>query len=133
MTPERKRGILIVDDSADHQELLKLLLEGEGYPVVSAVNGQNALDLLAKMEPLPGLILLDLMMPVMDGYTFRVRQLQDERLARIPVVVMSAAAFVEDQTRRLNATGYIKKPVDIDELLTWTSQYAGPATSSWPT
>jgi len=108
---------MIVDDSLDHQELLRIVLEGEGYYVHSALNGQEALDQLLSMSPLPHLILLDLMMPVMDGFAFRIRQLQTPNVSDIPVVVMSAAAFVEDQTRRLNALGYVKKPVDISELL----------------
>ncbi len=113
----KKSCVLIVDDSLEHQELLRIVLEGEGYCVHSALNGQEALDQLLTLEHLPDLILLDLMMPVMDGYAFRIRQLQTAGLADIPVVVMSASAFVEEQTRRLNALGFIKKPVDINELL----------------
>lgn len=118
--------VLIIDDSFDHQELLRLLLEGEGYQVVAALNGQEALDTIAKMASLPSLILLDLMMPVMDGFAFRANQLRMPALAKIPVIIMSASGQTEEQLKDLNASGFLKKPMDIEVLLRMAAKLTRP-------
>src|SRR5687768_14141295 len=82
--------ILLVDDDADIREALEELLVDAGHSIITAGNGRQALDVLAR-EPLPALILLDMMMPVMDGYEFLLEQRKDERLASIPVAVLTAS------------------------------------------
>src|SRR5437762_11749160 len=88
--------VLAVEDDFDLRDALVPILEYEGHRVVSAANGQEALERLQTMPP-PSLILLDLMMPVMDGEEFRARQLRDPTLASIPVVVVSAHARSEER------------------------------------
>src|SRR5690349_1848715 len=87
--------VLVVEDSTDARQMLASLLEVEGFAVRTAANGREALDQL-RAGPPPCLILLDLMMPVMDGYQFRAEQRQDPGLSPIPVVVVSAVAGGED-------------------------------------
>ena len=84
--------------------------------MVSAANGREALDRLHEMSP-PSVILLDLMMPVMDGEQFRGEQLRDPALASIPVVVLSAHAQAEERAARIGAAACLRKPFDIDVLL----------------
>ena len=82
--------ILIIEDDAGIRDMLTMLLEDDDYSVTSATNGQQALNHLHQRERLPQLILLDLAMPIMDGWQFRAAQHADPRLAAIPVVVLSA-------------------------------------------
>jgi two-component system chemotaxis response regulator CheY len=119
---ESKHDILLIDDSPDLRLPMKRLLEMEGYGVICAENGQVALETLRSSAQLPGLILLDLMMPVMDGQTFRAHQLQDAQLAAIPVIVMSASALVKHQSDQLGVYAYLSKPVEIDRLLDLTER-----------
>jgi CheY-like chemotaxis protein len=113
-TPET--SVLVVEDDFDLRDALVPILEYEGHRVVSAANGREALDRLQAMPP-PSLILLDLMMPVMNGEAFRAEQLRDPRLAAILVVVVSAHPAAEEQAARMGAIGCIKKPFDVDDLL----------------
>jgi CheY-like chemotaxis protein len=101
--------VLVVDDDRDIRELLVELLGGEGYLVSSAADGRQAL--LEAHAHRPDVILLDLMMPVMDGWQFRAAQLEDPDLAEVPVVVISA--FDHD----LDAAAVIQKPFLVEELL----------------
>lgn len=89
MFQKSKNLILIIDDSADNQALLKILLTVKGYKVHCASNGKEALDILMELSILPDLILLDAHMPVMDGHEFRVEQGKNTRIKDIPVVVMT--------------------------------------------
>lgn len=110
--------ILIVEDSHDIQELLASILESENYEVICASNGREALDKLKESPCRPQLILLDLMMPEMDGAEFRRQQKVDKDLAEIPVVVMTADADIQAKARDIEADGYLKKPfVDVNEIL----------------
>jgi CheY-like chemotaxis protein len=110
MTP---RPVLVVDDDPDIRETLRFVLEEAGYPVYSAENGQDALQVLADSEPLPGLILLDLMMPIMSGDEM-LRALRAVRaLAQIPVTIVTASGAPMPPL----ATGMLKKPVDLDALM----------------
>ena len=106
--------VLLVEDNDDVREMMSLALQLAGNGVLTASNGSEALRVLAERPP-PCLILLDLMMPVMDGWELRAALRRDPTLSRIPVVVISA--LTEDMARRLGATGYLPKPVDIDQLL----------------
>ncbi|AKQ63379.1 Phosphate regulon transcriptional regulatory protein PhoB (SphR) [Myxococcus hansupus] len=106
--------ILLVEDEPDLREMLAELLELSDYQVVQAANGQVALDLLGTM-PRPTLILLDLMMPVMDGHEL-VRHLRaDARYQGVPVLMLTAHFSVEAPE---GTVGLLRKPVDIAELLT---------------
>jgi CheY-like chemotaxis protein len=110
--PER---VLVVEDDRDVRESLMFVLESEGYGTVGAADGREALTTLAAPDSFC-VILLDLMMPVMDGWAFRVAQQKDSAIARIPVIVVSALAATTDRSR-LDARGYVSKPVVFDELL----------------
>lgn len=121
---ETKNQILIVEDAVDIQVLLTNLLEMEGYDVKTADNGQEAIDLLKSSTELPGLILLDLMMPVMDGYVFRREQEKDPRLSAIPVVVMTADGDYQSKSARIGAKGYLKKPfTKVEDILSKIEQF----------
>lgn len=109
-------NILIVEDDDDIREALTQILELEGYVVREAVNGREALDMSAK-GPTPDLILLDLMMPVMDGWQFRAEQLKDPVLAKVPVVVISADAGVHEKVTTFGAASVLPKPISLDRLL----------------
>jgi CheY-like chemotaxis protein len=119
--PSSARTILIAEDDADAREQIRLLLERQGYRVRTAGNGQEALNLL-RADPPPELILLDLMMPVLDGWEVRRRQLADPALAAIPVVVLTAV----NETDRLGDVGYLLKPIDPDELLAVLQRFLAP-------
>jgi two-component system, chemotaxis family, chemotaxis protein CheY len=123
MTHSSKPTILIVDDSLDHQELLRMILEGEGYRVASAYNGKEALEVLLNNDQRFCMILLDLMMPLMDGPTFRKNQLENEKISAIPVIIMTASIHSASELKNISYTEFIKKPIDIDHLLTLTQKY----------
>ena len=106
---------MVVDDDSDGGNSLAVLLEVQGFTVTVARNGQEALDHL-RAGPLPDLILLDLMMPVMNGWQFREEQLRDERLADVPVVVLSAVGEAAERQDLLGDVGYLRKPIDVDRL-----------------
>jgi len=118
MTAEGHRGktILVVEDDAATREALAMILGAEGFAVVGAANGQEALGRL-RSDVRPDLILLDLMMPVMDGWQFRREQLKDPALAAIPIVVLSADGNVQQKAASLQTPEYLQKPVDADNLL----------------
>jgi CheY-like chemotaxis protein len=108
--------ILIVEDDDDIREALTQILELEGYVVREAVNGREALDISAA-GPTPDLILLDLMMPVMDGWQFRAEQLKNPGLSKVPVVVISADAGVHEKVATFGAASVLPKPISLDKLL----------------
>ncbi|MEP7125510.1 MAG: response regulator, partial [Byssovorax sp.] len=111
--PQRKRSVLIVDDDYDLRETMRDVLEEEGYLVNTASNGQEALDLLRDGES-PEVVVLDLMMPVMDGWHFLDELERDGALADIPVVVMSAS---QDGAQRLGDKVFLSKPLDYHTLV----------------
>jgi len=115
-------GILVVEDDFDVRDMMAVFLEIEGYQVNKAANGREAIDRLKVNGP-PCLILLDLMMPIMNGWEFRAAQQQDPVLASIPVIVISADANVGQKAGHLHASGYLKKPVNFEELLKLVRQY----------
>lgn len=105
--------VLIVDDDEDIRESLIGFLESEGYRPIAASDGQQALELLSRLESPPRLIVLDLMMPVMDGRGFREEQLRRPALAGIPVILISAfAPDPAEAARQLKIDHYMAKPVD---------------------
>lgn len=118
------RSILIIEDDEDILDMLKISLEMEGYQVSIAKNGREGLEILPQM-PKPCLILLDLMMPVMDGWAFAEALGKDTVLAAIPVVVVTA--FAEKVGSPTQASAVIKKPIDLDLLFRIVGKYCGPA------
>jgi CheY-like chemotaxis protein len=114
---ESRPTILVVEDDADISDVVATSLEDQGYEVVLAANGQEALDKLRDGSPTPDLILLDLMMPVMDGFEFREEQRSDPAIASIPVVLFSAHADLRNTAAQLDAVEWLKKPVELATLL----------------
>lgn len=111
--------VLIVEDDEDLREMMAQLLSLEGFQTAAVANGREALDYL-QQESAPDVILLDLMMPVMDGWEFRRRQQADPALADVPVIVLSAL----DQGRaEVSAEAVLKKPLDFDRLLALVRSY----------
>ena len=110
------RVVLVVDDDAGIRDSLADVLRDEGYQVVTAVDGQDALSKLRTHRPTPCLILLDLMMPVMSGPQFYAEQQRDPALASIPVVIISADVNVKEKAASLGGK-YISKPVEIEKVL----------------
>jgi CheY-like chemotaxis protein len=107
--------VLIVEDDPDLREMMAQMLSLEGFETATAANGQEALEYL-HATPNPEVILLDLMMPIMDGWEFRRKQQADPALADVPVIVLSAL----DQPRAAqvaDAAAFLKKPLDFDRLL----------------
>ncbi len=111
-----QKSILIVEDDFDIRDTLTQILEEEGYRVTGAENGQEALQRLRRGPP-PSLILLDLVMPVMNGWQFRTAQLEDPRLRRIPVVVISAEVRLPSDLDALAPAHLLGKPIALDRLL----------------
>ena len=115
--------VLIVEDDVDVREILADLLESEGIPVRVATNGQDGLDQLHRDRPLPALILLDVMMPVMDGPELLRRIALEPALAAVPVIVMSAAHRPE--LRLPPGTEILPKPLQLDALIARIRQACG--------
>lgn len=123
MQKNKSKLILIVDDSTDNQELLKIILLSNGYTVHCASNGHEALQMLLEFSSLPDLILLDAQMPVMDGYEFRSLQIKTERIKNIPVVVMtgdSDACVGKDMSA---PCGVLVKPLRLNSVIETISLY----------
>jgi len=112
-----RKKVLIADDEEDILKLVAFRLDKAGYAVMTAANGREALDLAKKEKP--DLILLDLRMPVMDGYELCRMLKSDERLKDIPVIFLTAssAVVVEQKTKEYRAEGYLIKPFKPEELL----------------
>jgi CheY-like chemotaxis protein len=110
--------ILVVDDDADIRQVVRAILESEGYAVALAANGRDALARLAQQPP--DAILLDLNMPVMSGWEFHER-LKSQK-SRIPVVFMTAGQEAQREARAHGATGYLAKPFEMDDLLQTVEQ-----------
>jgi CheY-like chemotaxis protein len=112
--------VFVVEDDLDTRDMLGRFLELEGFHVELAANGKQALERLnAGVHPC--VILLDLMMPVMDGWQFRREQVRDRDIAQIPVIVVSAAG--KDRIAEIDANAYLSKPLDLEQLLERVTQY----------
>jgi CheY-like chemotaxis protein len=114
--------ILLVEDDIDIREEVAEFLRDEGYEVAIAHNGCEALELLRAGER-PCMILLDLMMPEMDGWTFRAEQLKDPMLADVPVVIVSGTRDVASIANKLAVAAYLVKPFRIERLLAIVQQH----------
>jgi len=115
-------SVFLVEDDPDIRDLVGNVLSLEGYEVTSASNGREALDLLRGASP-PRVILLDLMMPVMNGWELRAELLRDEALSNIPVVVISGDGSIDRKAASLGVEGYLRKPVDLDNLLATVQRF----------
>jgi len=117
-----KPTVLVVDDDGELLDVLRDVIEEEGYRAVTAPNGERAFELLRAGER-PCLILLDLKMPGMGGAEFRRLQLADSRLAGIPVVGFTGVSDGEREARRLALTALLRKPVKLHRLLETIAHY----------
>lgn len=116
--------VLLVEDDLDIQRNLQLLFESEGYHVSIASNGLEAFKILEHEQYLPDLILLDLMMPEMNGFEFRDKQLDSAKFRHIPAVVMTAAGILEENKIRPKVSAVIRKPLDIDLLVSLVESFS---------
>jgi CheY-like chemotaxis protein len=121
----KKRHVLVVEDDRDIRESVVEILTDEGYDVSAAGDGRQALDLLETAAPRPNLILLDLMMPVMNGFQFREEQLKRPELAAIPVLVVTADVNARAKAEALGAAGFVQKPLKIQPLLDIIEELVG--------
>jgi CheY-like chemotaxis protein len=112
-----RRSILLVEDDRDIREILAASLEDEGFEVMTASNGLEALRVLRTRPTPPDVILLDLMMPVLDGYGFLAERRKDPALASIPVAIVTASQGV-DRRQVDTDTAIISKPIDLQRLVT---------------
>ena len=118
---DARATVLIVDDEDDIRESIQTILEEEGYRAVGASNGREALRLLQEAADRPCLILLDLMMPVMDGWRLLELLKSDANLCDIPVTVVSAARYQGS----VGATRFIKKPLNVELLIQTVKDFCG--------
>lgn len=108
--------ILYVEDNVDNRTLVRRILIAEGYNLLEAVNATQALEILKNTKP--NLILMDINMPDMDGYSLTAKIKDTPDLASIPIIALTANVMRGDRERSLEAgcDGYIQKPIDIDLL-----------------
>ena len=111
-----KRSVLVVDDEEINREILGGILE-ESYDVLYATNGEEALNIVEKKGPLLSLVLLDLMMPVMDGFAVMEKMQQDVVMRNIPIIVLTSEESAEIESLRKGAADFIKKPYDMPEKI----------------
>lgn len=114
MEPKNKK-ILLVDDEPDVLKIVKARLESAGYSVVIATNGQEGLDSVIK--ECPDLVITDVLMPIMDGFTFYKKLKQNPNTTDIPVLVLTARGHMEDSFRVIGVDDFLSKPFEPSELL----------------
>ncbi len=117
------RNVLVVDDDPSIRNLLVEELRYRGYSVITARNGSEALDRLSVMTP--DVIVLDLMMPVMDGWTFVERYRDPARRRSIPIIAVSAEGDLCPGYEALGVTAFLRKPFDLNELANCIAQLTG--------
>jgi CheY-like chemotaxis protein len=122
--PRPTSPVLVVEDDPDQRDAIVLALEQEGYTVAAAADGLEALELL-HAGTRPCLILLDLMMPEMDGVQFRREQMKEASIAEIPVVVVSAFGQMT-RAKSLHVADYLPKPIELDRLMAVVDRHAQP-------
>jgi CheY-like chemotaxis protein len=121
----KPRHILVVENDSATRDAVALLLRQHGYQVSTADNGAEALNRLGS-GPRPALIILDLMLPVMDGWAFRATQLADPELSPIPLLVCSSVADLAGHAALLRAAALLSKPVEFTQLAQTVRSLAGP-------
>ena len=114
--------VLVVEDDVDIRDAMVDLLEAKGYSVSAAGHGAEALAQL-QGGTRPCLILLDLMMPVMDGWTFCTEKEKDPSLAEIPILVVSAVPRQDPRNSCVRAVSHLSKPLEVDKLLAAVERY----------
>ena len=124
----KSRRVLIVEDDHDTAAAMRFLLENRGYHVDVAYNGREALEHLAASEQRPCLILLDLIMPIMDGFQFLEARKRDPRIAQAPVVVVTATDMALDAGEHV----ILRKPVDFAALIRNIEKACGPTPGTSP-
>jgi CheY-like chemotaxis protein len=125
--PSDKRArpsVLVIDDDEELRATIQDVLEDQGFGVVTATNGREALEMLLRAESQPALILLDLTMPEMDGWAFRREQQKVPRLAQIPVVLFSGHLDADRAALSLNVAAMMTKPLRLEGLVTLVDQLA---------
>ena len=112
------KKILIIDDDSKNIFALNAVLKARKYQCLSALSAKEGLQLLSGNDSI-GVVLMDMMMPEMDGYEAIAKMKTDEKLREIPVIAITAQAMTGDREKCLNAgaDGYLSKPVDVDELV----------------
>jgi CheY-like chemotaxis protein len=113
--------ILVVDDDTSIRSFVEMALDSEGYVVSTATNGAQALAVTDQVQP--DLILLDMRMPIMDGWTFARMYREQARGPKAPIVVITAATDAGERAAEIQADGYLGKPFDLDELLGLVQKY----------
>jgi len=122
--PKAERGaVLIVEDDHDIRVTLRAVLESEGYPVHTAKHGKDAIELLERLPVKPRLIVIDLMMPIMDGWQLAQLLKSNASLAALPIAIQSAFGAVDVPS---GAIAILRKPVDIDQLLALVDKHCSP-------
>lgn len=121
MTTPNSKIIMLIEDDIDILYTLKDYLQSEGYIILTAQNGLLAMELLTKSR-MPNLILLDMKMPIMDGWEFA-KVFLEKYDRQAPIVVMTAAADAEQRAKEISAIGWIEKPFDLDILLKEIKKY----------
>jgi CheY-like chemotaxis protein len=120
-------SVLVVDDDPDIRDVLGIIVQQEGYEVLSAADGAEALRMLQRMNVCPRLIFLDLRMPIMNGWQFREEQLRDSRLEGIPVVVITADSSEVARKGLVGAAGFLAKPLQLQEIRDALARFAAVA------
>lgn len=115
--------VMVVEDDLDVRESIEEVLQDNAYQPVGAANGQEAIDQLRAGTPRPCVILLDVMMPIMDGWQFRALQREDPALSSIPVVVLTAHANIQEVATGMHAAACLKKPVQLKTLLATVERF----------
>jgi two-component system, chemotaxis family, chemotaxis protein CheY len=121
-TEQERAHILIVEDDLDIRESMTEILEDRGYAVSTAADGLEALQQLSEGARKPDLILLDLMMPNMNGLEFREEQLKNAEDAAIPVAIISADGNVKEKSEKARANGFLRKPLKVQPLIDLVEQ-----------
>lgn len=117
-----KNLVLIVEDEKNIQEILKLGLEMEGFQVITADNGKMGMDILSSTSPLPCVILLDLMMPIMNGWEFADAISKESSLSTIPLILVTAYG---DRAKSIPSKAIVEKPVDFNVLIEAVNKCCG--------
>lgn len=121
------RLIFLIEDDRDVREALLEVLRDSDYRPLAVANGREALDRLRALRTKPCVILLDVMLPIMDGWEFRAAQRNDPDLRSIPVVVLTAHAQAKETAEEMQANGFLKKPVTLQTLLDTVEKFCAEA------
>ena len=118
-----KKEILIIEDDTEIRNTMIDFLEDEGFVVKAAENGAHGISILEASSVLPGLIFLDIMMPVMDGVEFRSAQLKDVNFSKIPTIIFSADGRVNQKVDTTGIVEVLKKPVELDDIISLANRF----------